>query len=256
MLLAVNVGNTQTHIGMWNGDDLAAEWRTSTDPRRTADELALIFHEFLSFEDLSFSRQVTGVVISSVVPALTPQLREMVERYFHFAPVTVEPGTKTGMPILVENPREVGADRIVNAIGAFELAGGPAIVVDMGTATNFDVVSETGEFLGGAIAPGIQISANALFTVAAQIQRLELTIPKSSIGRSTTEAVRSGVLLGAAAMIDGMVERIQKELGGHAAVIATGGLAPMILEECTVSARHEPNLTLIGLRIIYERNVD
>lgn len=256
MLLAADVGNTQTHIGIFSGDEIAAQWRTSTEPRRTADELALVFQEFLSFEGLSFSRQVTGVVISSVVPTLTSALREMVERYFHFDPILVEPGVRTGMPILTDNPKEVGADRIVNAVAAHSLVGGPCIVVDFGTATTFDAVSEGGEYLGGAIAPGIEISAEALWRVAAQIQKVELTVPRSVVGRSTVEAVRSGVVLGAAAMVDGMIERMQKELGGHAAVVASGGLAPLVLEECTSTVRHEPSLTLLGLRIIYERNVE
>jgi type III pantothenate kinase len=254
MLLAVDVGNTQTHIGVWGGPELVAEWRISTDARRTSDELALVFQQFLHFEGLSFSSQVGGVVVSSVVPTLTAAYRQMVQRYFHFDPVVVEPGVRTGMPIATDNPREVGADRIVNAVAAYSLAGGPLVVIDFGTATTFDAVSEAGEYLGGAIAPGVQVSANALASVAAQIQRVELVQPRSVIGRSTVEAVRSGVLLGAAAMVDGMAERMQKELGGFASLVATGGLAPLILERCTIPIRHEPSLTLTGLRIIYERN--
>jgi type III pantothenate kinase len=254
MLLAVDVGNTQTHIGIWNGESLIAEWRISTDARRTSDELALVFQQFLHFEGLSFSAQVSGVVLSSVVPSLTAAHREMVERYFHFDPVVVEPGTRTGMPIATDNPREVGADRIVNAVAAYSLVGGPCVVIDFGTATTFDAVSEAGEYLGGAIAPGVQVSANALASVAAQLQRIELVQPRSVIGRSTVESLRSGVLLGAAAMVEGMVERMQKELGGFAALVATGGLAPLVLGRCSVAIRHEPSLTLRGLRIIYERN--
>jgi type III pantothenate kinase len=178
----------------------------------------------------------------------------MVERYFHFNPVIVEPGTRTGMPIATENPREVGADRIVNAVAAFSLVGGPLVVIDFGTATTFDAVSEAGEYIGGAIAPGVQISANALASMAAQIQKVELVQPRNVIGRSTVESLRSGLLLGTAAMVEGMVERMQKELGGFAALVATGGLAPLVLEQCSVPVRHEPALTLIGLRIIYERN--
>lgn len=256
MLLAVDVGNTQTHIGMFANKELRAEWRTSTQRDRTADELALVFQEFLSFEGLSFSRQVSGVVVGSVVPSLTASMREMVTRYFHFDPVVVEAGVKTGMPVLTDNPREVGADRIANAVAAHDLVGGPVIVVDFGTATTVDVVSEAGEYLGGAIAPGIEISANALASAAAQILRVELVPPKSPIGKNTTECVRSGVILGTAAMIDGMVERMQKELGGHAAVVGTGGIAGQILKECFTEIQHEPTLTLLGLRIIYERNTD
>ena len=256
MLLAVDVGNTQTHIGIFSGQELIAEWRISTQHQLTTDELALIFQQFLSFKDLSFSRQVTGVVIASVVPSLTGALREMVTRYFFFDPVVIEPGVRTGMPVLTDNPREVGADRIVNAVAAYSMVDGPVVVIDFGTATTFDGVSAKGEYLGGAIAPGVQISANALWTVAAQIQKVELVMPKSVIGKSTTESVRSGVLMGASAMVDGMIERMQKELGGDAEAIATGGLAPLILEDCFAPIRHEPLLTLYGLRIIYDRNVD
>lgn len=254
MLLAVDVGNTQTHIGIFSGTQIAAEWRTSTEPRKTADELALVFQEFLSFQDLSFSKQVTAVAISSVVPSLTAALREMVERYFHFDPLVVEPGVKTGMPILTDNPREVGADRIVNAVAAHSLVGGPLIVIDFGTATTFDAVSADGEYLGGAIVPGVQISANALWNTAAQIQKVELVAPRSVIGRSTIESVRAGVLFGTAALVEGMVSRLREELGGEASVVVTGGLAPMIMEHCDIKAQHEPYLTLMGLRIIYERN--
>lgn len=254
MLLAIDTGNTQTHIGIFSGPELTADWRISTEPSRTADELALMIKEFLELHDLSFSRQVTGVAIASVVPSQTAALRDMVTSYFHFDPVVVEPGTRTGMPVLVDTPREVGADRVANAIAAYELVGGPVIVVDFGTATTFDAVSIDGELLGCAICPGIQISANALWTVAAQIQKIELIPPRSIIGKSTTEAVRSGVVLGSAAMVDGLIERMQEELGGDAEVVGTGGLAPMILEECKTKVRHEPYLTLTGLRIIFERN--
>lgn len=255
MLLAVNVGNTQTHIGMFAGSELSVQWRVSTYQRRTSDELALVLEQFLELEGFSFSRQVTGVAISSVVPTLTAAFREMVPRYFHFEPVIVEPGTRTGMPILVDNPKEVGADRIANAVGAHDLVGGPAIVVDFGTATTIDAVNEKGEFLGGAIVPGVEISANALWTVAAQIQKVEMFEPSTVIGKSTANAVRSGVVLGAAAMVDGMIDRMMKELESDAPVVGTGGLAPLVLESCYASIRHEPNLTLNGIRIIYERNV-
>ena len=256
MLLVADIGNTQTHIGIYSGAELTSQWRVSTDPARSADELALIFQEFLSFKGLSFSKQVTGVIIGSVVPSLTAASREMVTRYFMFDPIVVEPGIKTGMSILTENPREVGADRICNAVAAFALVGGPCIALDFGTATTLDAVSEAGDYLGGSISPGIQISADALWQVAAQIQKLELIAPPSVIGRSTKDSVRAGVVLGTAAMVDGMIERMQKELGGDAPVVATGGLAQLIIAECETPIRHEPTLTLEGLRIIYERNVD
>lgn len=256
MLLAVDTGNTQTHIGMYRRNALVAQWRMSTDPARTADELALLFQQFLALVGLSFSREVTGVVIGSVVPVQTTALREMVARYFHFDPVVVEPGIRTGMPLKTEHPREVGADRIVNAVAAIEVVGTPAIVVDFGTATTFDAISDRGEFLGGAIAPGVEISADALFRVAAQIQKIEIVDPGEVVGRSTVDAVRSGVLLGAASMVDGMVERMSKSLGGHVSVLATGGLATRVLPACTSTIRHEPDLTLMGLRILYERNAE
>jgi type III pantothenate kinase len=255
MLLAVDVGNTQTHLGVFARDEIVAQWRTRTERARTADELALTFRQFLEMNQLSFSRQITGVVISSVVPTLTSALREMVERYFHFSPVVVEPGIKTGMSIHIDNPGELGADRICNSVAAYSLAGGPLVVVDFGTATTFDVVGQRGEYLGGAIAPGVQLSADALSQAAARLPRVELMAPRTVIGRSTVESVRSGVLLGAAAMVDGMVDRIRTEMKGELQVVSTGGLAPLILEHCTTKCRFEPTLTLTGLRILYERNV-
>ncbi len=255
MLLAVDVGNTQTHIGVFSKDAIVAQWRTHTVRSRTADELALTFRQFLSMDDLSFDRQITGVVISSVVPTLTAAIREMVERYFHFSPVVVEPGTRTGMPIHIDNPSELGADRICNAVAAYTLAGGPLIVIDFGTATTFDVVSQRGEYLGGAIAPGVQVSADALAQAAARLPRVELLAPRSVIGKSTIESVRAGVLLGAAAMVDGMIDRIRGEMKGEPQVVATGGLAPLVLEHCSTKSRFEATLTLTGLRILYERNV-
>lgn len=255
MLLAVDVGNTQTHIGVFAREKMVAQWRTRTERTRTADELALTFRQFLTMNDLSFDRQITGVVISSVVPTLTAALRETVERYFHFSPVVVEPGTKTGMPILIDNPNELGADRICNSVAGYALAGGPLIVIDFGTATTFDVISQRGEYLGGAIAPGVEVSADALAQAAARLPRVELVAPRSVIGRSTLESVRSGVVLGSASMVDGMIERIRSEMKGEPQVVATGGLAPLILDHCIIKSRFEPTLTLTGLRILYERNV-
>ncbi len=255
MLLAVDIGNSQTHVGVFSRSELAAQWRTSTHPAATADELALSFQHFLALYDLSFSKQITGVAVSSVVPTLTAAFREMVERYFHFEPVVVEPGIRTGMPILIDNPAELGADRICNSVAAYALAGGPLIVIDFGTATTLDAISHRGEYLGGVIAPGVQVSAMALSAAAAKIPKVELATPRSVIGRSTVDSVRSGVVLGAAAMVDGMTERMRFELKGEAQVIATGGLAPLVLEHCTTKARYEPTLTLSGLRLLYERNV-
>lgn len=255
MLLAVDVGNTQTHIGVFQRESLVHEWRASTMPDRTADELALMFGEFLALGELSFSRQITGVVLSSVVPRATQELREMTERYFGFPAVVVEPGTKTGIAVLTDNPREVGADRIANAVAAHALCDGSAVVVvDFGTAITVDAISARGEYLGGAIAPGIDTAASALFSATAQIRRVELVAPPSAIGRSTVQAVQSGIVFGTAALVDGLVERVGAELGEPAERMATGGLAGVVVPHCATLERVEPTLTLQGLRLIYERN--
>jgi type III pantothenate kinase len=254
MLLAVDVGNTQMVIGVFERESLEQHWRVSTHNARTPDELALIFQGLLGQVGLSFSRQITGVCISSVVPTVTTSLREMTERYFRFPPVVVEPGVKTGLPILTDNPREVGADRVVNAIAAHALYGAPAIVVDFGTATTFDAVSAKGEYLGGAIAPGIDIATNALVQAGAQLRKIEYVAPKSVIGKTTVEAIQSGVIFGFAGQVDAIVERMQDELGGGAAVVATGGLATVIQEHSRTIKHYDPWLTLIGLRIVYDRN--
>jgi type III pantothenate kinase len=254
MLLAIDVGNTETMLGVFQRDELAWHWRIATRPERTADESALLFGGFLEQQGLSFSRQITGVVLASVVPDQTQAIREMVHQYFHFQPVVVEPGTKTGIPILTDNPKEVGADRIVNALAAFTRYGGPCIVVDFGTATTYDAVSERGEYLGGAIAPGVQVSAAALFSATARLTRVELAEPRAVVGKNTVESLQSGLLYGTAAEVEGVVERIEKELGGHAVVVATGGLAAVIVPLTDAIDHHDPWLTLEGLRLIYERN--
>lgn len=254
MLLAIDVGNTGTVVGVFQGAKLERHWRMATVRERTADELALLFGGFLQQQGLSFSRQITGVVIASVVPDQTQALREMVAEYFHFDPVVVAPGIKTGISIHTDNPREVGADRIVNALAAFTAYGGPCIVVDFGTATTYDAVSERGEYLGGVIAPGIQISATALFASTARLPRVELAAPPSVIGKNTVESIQSGLLFGTAAEVDGTVERIQKELGGHAVVVATGGLAGAVVPLCSSIDHQEPWLTLEGLRLVFDKN--
>ena len=255
MLLAVDVGNTQTHIGVFQKDDLVHEWRASTDPRRTADELALLFGEFLALAGLSFSKEITGVSICSVVPRATQELREMTQRYFGFPAVVVEPGIKTGIAVLTDNPREVGADRIANAVAAHSMYEGEAIViVDFGTAITVDAVSHGGDYLGGAIAPGIDTAATALFSSTAQIKRVELVAPPDVIGKSTVMAVQSGIIYGTASMVDGLVGAVMKELGGDARVVATGGLAPTVIQHCHRIETFEPMLTLRGLKLIFERN--
>ena len=253
MLLAVNVGNTETKLGVFRDRELSFSRRIGTHPERTADELALLFGGFLQMEDLSFSRQITGVAISSVVPSMTQSLRDMTERYFHFQAVIVGPGVKTGMAVLTDNPREVGADRIVNAIAGFERYGGPCIVVDFGTATTYDVVSEKGEFVGGVIAPGLEVSAVGLSRVADRLPRVEISAPRSVIGKNTVEAIQAGLVFGTAAEVDGVVERIQKDLG-PATVVATGGLAGVVMPHSHSIDHHDPWLTLEGLRLIFERN--
>jgi type III pantothenate kinase len=255
VLLAIDVGNTETVLGVFQGPELAWHWRIATRGERTADELALLFGGFLEQQGLSFSRQITGVVLASVVPDQTQALRQMVKQYFHFSPVVVEPGVKTGVPILTDNPKEVGADRIVNAVAAIAEYGGPCIVVDFGTATTYDAVSEKGEYLGGAIAPGLQVSATGLFQATARLPRVEVTAPRSVIGKNTVESVQSGLLWGIVAEVEGMVERMQKELGGHATVVATGGMAALVVPLCDAIDHHDPWLTLKGLRLVFERNV-
>jgi type III pantothenate kinase len=254
MLLTVDVGNTNTVLGIFNGEDLVRSWRVKTDPRTTADEL------WLQFNALVADYEVTGLSICSTVPATLRELRTMIASYFANIPTTiVEPGTKTGVPLLVDNPKEIGADRIVNTLAAHALYGGPAIVVDFGTSTNLDVVSPKGEFLGGALAPGIEISVDALAARAAQLRKVELIRPKSVIGKNTVEALQSGTIFGFAGQVDGLVDRITAELAESydqaPTVIATGGLAPLIIGVAETIDEHEPDLTLIGLRLIHERNI-
>jgi len=256
MLLAVDVGNTETVLGVFDGDELAWHWRISTVLDRTADELALLFSGFLAQHDLSFDRQVTGVAICSGVPVLTEALRRMTEQYFHFEPIVVEPGVKTGISVLTDNPREVGPDRIVNALAAHARYGGPCIVVDFGTATTYDAVSAKGEYLGGAIAPGMRVSEEGLTRHAARLPDVEIAGTKQVIGKNTIDAMQSGLLWGTVAEMEGMVERIAEELGGEVTVIATGGLAEEVVPFTNCIDYHEPWLTLEGLRLIFERNTN
>ena len=250
MLLAIDVGNTNTVLGQFDGDRLLASWRVKTDSRTTADEMILVFRGLLDG-----AAPVSGIALCSTVPAVLREMRLMLERYFAGIPtVIVEPGTKTGVPVLTDNPKEVGTDRIVNTIAAHHLFGGPCIVVDFGTSTNLDVVSAKGEFLGGALAPGIEISLDALAQRAAQLRKVELIRPRSAIGKNTVEALQSGALYGFAGQVDGLVGRIRDELPGIDAVIATGGLAPIVVPESRTITHPEPDLTLIGLRLVFERN--
>ena len=250
MLLAIDVGNTNTVIGLFEGEELHKSWRIKTDSAETADELALKFAALLTKEP-----EITGISLCSTVPAVLQQYRIMVDRYYSEIPtVVVGPGIKTGVPILTDNPKEVGADRIVNTLAAHNLYGGPCIVVDFGTSTNLDVVSAKGEFLGGALAPGIEISLEALASRAAQLRKVELVAPRSVIGKNTVEALQAGALYGFAGQVDGLVERIIDELGEVTAVVATGGLSSIVVPESKTITIEEPNLTLIGLALVFERN--
>ena len=253
MLLVIDAGNTQTVVGLYGGKELLDHWRIATNVERTSDEHALLIGQFLQLHGFSFDEGIKGVAISSGVPRVTGALRDMAERYFGFTPLVVEPGVKTGMPILYDNPKEVGADRIADAVAAFDLYGGPAIVVDFGTATVFDAISAKGEYVGGAIAPGIEISLDALFSRAAWLRRVDLVEPPSVIGRSTVESIQSGVIYGVTGMVDGICRRIMDELG-EAAVVATGGLSALIAPLSACIQHEEPWLTLHGLRLIYEKN--
>ena len=250
MLLTIDVGNTNTVIGHFDGDRLVESWRIKTDTRATADELALLLRGLLVDSD-----KPDGIAACSTVPAVLHELRGVFSRYYSTVPaVIVEPGVKTGVPLLYDNPREVGADRIVNTLAAYSLFGGPAIVVDFGTSTNFDVVSEKGEFLGGAIAPGIELSIDALASRGARLFKVELVRPRSVIGKSTVEALQSGLIYGFAGQIDGLVRRISEELAADPVVVATGGLASLVIDECETVTEYEPDLTLLGLRLVFDRN--
>ena len=254
MLLAADVGNTEIVLGVFEGSELRRTWRLSTRPERTSDELALQLAGLLHQRDLAYPKDLTGFVVASVVPDVIASLRELAERDLPFEPVFIGPGTKTSVPVLTDNPREVGADRVVNALAAFAMFGGPAVVVDFGTSTNFDVVSDKGEFLGGVIAPGMQISAASLFTRTARLTRVDLVPPRSPVGKSTVEAIQSGLIYGTAGEVDGIVDRIRTELDApRATVIATGGLAPVVIPHCRTIDHHEPWLTLQGLRLVHER---
>jgi type III pantothenate kinase len=262
MLLAIDVGNTQTVVGMFaqdrDGDRRATEllhhWRISSNAERTTDEMAMLLAQLLDLQGFDIDRTVTGMAVASVVPRVTAALRDMTEKWFPVKTVIVEPGVRTGMPILYENPQEVGADRIADAIAAYELYGGPTIVIDFGTATTIEAISERGEYLGGAILPGIEISLDALFGRAAALRRVELVEPRNVIGKNTVEAIQSGAMYGFAAQVDGLCRRFKAQLG-ECTVVATGGLAGLIGPLTESIDHHEPWLTLYGLRMIYERNV-
>jgi len=253
LLLAIDAGNTTTVVGMFDDADLVDHWRIGTHSDRTSDELALLIGNFLRFHGFSFSDDVAGMVISSGVPDVTEALREMCERYFGFEPVVLGPGVKTGVSILYDNPKEVGADRIANAVAAYDQFGGPTIIVDFGTATTCDAVSSDGDYLGGAIAPGVEISLDALFARAAALRRVALVEPRSVLGKSTVESIQAGTVYGFAAQVDGLCDRIEAELGA-CTIVSTGGLAQLIAPFSRKIEHVEPWLTLQGLRLVFSKN--
>ncbi len=253
MLLAIDVGNTQTHVGLFDGGQLLEHWRFSTSRTATADELAVSVSAILALRQSRLS-DIGSLMVSCVVPALAQEYDQLVVRYLDGRGALVGPSMKTGMPILIDNPHELGADRLVNAVAAYERIGAPCIAVDFGTAVNYDVVSGSGEYLGGVIAPGVEISLEALSARAAALPRVRLGAPPSPIGRSTIEAVQSGVVYGYAGQVDGLVARLREEMGEEATTIATGGLAEVIVPHCEQIDEVDDLLTLQGLRIIFERN--
>ncbi len=252
MFLAIDIGNTEITLGVFEGEELQATWHVSTEIHRTVDEYAALLLNLMPRALTTFD--IKGVAICSVVPPLVATFEELCQHYLHLSPLMIGAGVKTGVRIRMDNPREVGTDRIANAAAAHHLYGGPVIIADLGTATTFDVVSKEGDYMGGAIAPGIGIATEALFMKAAMLPRVEMVRPKKVIGTNTIAAMQSGIVFGYIALIEGLIARIQKELGEPARVVATGGFAEAIAKETEIINVVNPNLTLIGLRLIYQMN--
>ena len=255
MLLAIDIGNTNVTIGVFDGDDLRTTFRFATDTRKMPDEYAVTINQLLPLQGMELG-DIDAVALCSVVPPLTPSFVDLARTYFDVEPLEVGSGTRTGIRVLYDAPRDVGADRIVDAAAAFKMFGGPVIVVDVGTATVFDAVNDQGDYLGGAIAPGISIAADSLFHSTAMLRRVELAPPPTAIGRNTIHALQAGLVLGYSELVKGMVGRFRNELGQHARVIATGGLAEVVASEAGVFDSVDPNLTLTGLKIVFDMNRD
>ena len=253
MLVTIDIGNTNIAVGVFDGDRLKVTWRVATGIHRLADEYGTLFLNLLQRQGIPLSK-IRGAALCSAVPPLVSTLHEVCQEYLGISPLVVEPGVRTGIRITIDNAREVGPDRIVNAVAAHHLYGEPVIIIDLGTATTFDVVSGGGDYLGGAIAPGIAIATEALFTRTAMLPRIELVRPKQVIGRSTISAMQSGIVFGYIGLIEGMVQRIEQELGSKTKVIATGGYAQLLAEETPAIDIVNSDLTLVGLRLIYEMN--
>lgn len=253
MLLVFDIGNSNIVLGAYKGEQLLRHWRISTDRQKTGDEYGLLINNLFEHHKLNV-KDIQAIIISSVVPPLVVPISKMCKRYFNIEPLIVGPGIKTGIRLKYENPREIGADRIVNAVGAYEKFGGPLIIIDFGTATTFCAIDDNGDYLGGAIAPGIGISTEALFQRAAKLPRIELVIPKSVICRNTVASMQSGIIFGFTGQVDEIVRRMKEELGKDAKVVATGGLANLIAKQSKAIDIVEPFLTLDGLYILYKRN--
>lgn len=253
MLLAIDIGNTNITFGVFDGDKLKATWRSATGVHRMSDEYASFILNMLRHRDIE-PDEIKDAVLCSVVPPLVTTFEELFKIYFKITPLVIGAGVKTGIKICMDNPREVGADRVVNAVGAYKLYGGPAIIIDIGTAITFDTVAKNGDYLGGAIAPGIAIAMDALFNRTAALPRVELTYPKKAIGTNTVSAMQSGIVFGYAGLIEGIVNKINQEIDGRAKVIATGGYAKLLAEQTKIIEIVNPDITLVGLRHIYEMN--